>query len=158
MKKEDNVTEGKYTLEYTEFENFLPTKAEKVITTHELAKKLNARLKPAFQDYRGCFIAPNPNGVLTVMIQFNQLRENQIQDNGIATAFKAVESMRGVGNIADRSRALSMVQSLLLLMKQSRHLVHSSLTEKTRSTGRMYQVSHIREMALPRKDIATFLE
>ena len=116
---ENNNQEKKsYKLEYTSFEEFNPTMEQKTTTTQEVGNLLNARLKPAFQDYRGCFIEPvrAANGigtVLAVTLIFNQLSENQIKhsdnpDMDIAVAFMPVGARKGVStNIAERSRALS---------------------------------------------------
>ena len=56
MERREENERAKYSLNVTEFEPFNGTKAIKVVTTHNLAKLLNERLKPAFADYRGCFI------------------------------------------------------------------------------------------------------
>lgn len=99
-----------YKLEYTKFENFAPTKAEKITTTQHIARLLNERLKPAFQDYRGCFIEPAQNGGISVSLFFNQLSVDKIDksDDAVAVAFMPIEALRTVGtNIAERNRALS---------------------------------------------------
>jgi len=102
-----------YKLMYDEYEPFSPTKAEKLTTTQQVAKLLNARLKEAFQDYKGCFIEPAQNGGISVTLLFNQLSADKIvkaenPDDQIAVAFMPVEAMRAGGsNIAERSRALS---------------------------------------------------
>ena len=99
-----------YKLNYLEFERFAPTKAEKIITTQRLAKMLNARLKPAFQDYRGSFIEPLQNGAISVTLLFNQLSTDKIDtsEDAPAVAFLPAESLRATGkNIAERNRALA---------------------------------------------------
>ena len=89
----------KYSLNPTEFEPFNGTKVVKVITTQNLAKLLNERLKPAFADYRGCFIEPFPNGQgLSVTLTFNQIPHEE----GNAYAFESIESQRGQGDIVQR--------------------------------------------------------
>lgn len=108
-----NNTTTSYKLEWDSYERFNPTKAEKLTTTQQIAKMLNARLKPAFQDYKGCFIEPAQNGAISVTLIFNQLSADKIvkaenPDDQIAVAFMPVEALRSGGsNIAERSRALS---------------------------------------------------
>lgn len=105
--------EVEYKLVYDEYEPFAATKAEKLTTTQQVAKLLNARLKEAFQDYRGCFIEPAQNGGISVTLLFNQLSVDRIvkaenPDDQIAVAFMPIEALRAGGsNIAERSRALS---------------------------------------------------
>ena len=102
-----------YTFDWTKFEPFLATIAQRIITTEQLAKLLNARLKPAYQDYRGCFIEPAQNGAISVTLLFNQLSADKIvqyddPDDRVGVAFMPVEALRAGGsNIAERSRALS---------------------------------------------------
>jgi hypothetical protein len=99
------TTREKYSLNATEFEPFNGTKTVRIITTHNLAKLLNERLKPAFADYRGCFIEPASNGMgLTVTLTFNQIPHDA--DETIAYGFESAESKRGTGTIAERAQIL----------------------------------------------------
>ena len=85
-----------------EFDPFEPTKAEKFITTCTIAKKLNARLAPIFQDYKGCFIEPFPNGMgLAVSLQFRQLNPNSV-DQSRYLAFSMPSAETG-GSLAART-------------------------------------------------------
>ena len=104
MANENNNKEReKYSLNVTEFEPFNATKVVRVITTQNLAKLLNERIKPAFADYRGCFIEPLPNGQgLSVTLTFNQVQHEE----GNAYAFESIESQRGQGDIASRAAHL----------------------------------------------------
>ena len=104
MANENNNKEReKYSLNVTEFEPFNATKAARVITTQNLAILLNERIKPAFADYRGCFIEPLPNGQgLSVTLTFNQVQHEE----GNAYAFESIESQRGQGDIASRAAHL----------------------------------------------------
>ena len=100
MERREENERAKYSLNVTEFEPFNGTKATKVVTTHNLAKLLNERLKPAFADYRGCFIEPFPNGQgLSVTLTFNQIPHS----DGEVYAFDSVESQRGQGTIMERA-------------------------------------------------------
>jgi hypothetical protein len=102
MSENENKTQErvKYSLNVKEFEPFNGTKTVRVITTHNLAKLLNERIKPAFADYRGCFIEPMPNGQgLAVTLTFSQVPHV----DGEAYAFESVESKRGEGTIAERT-------------------------------------------------------
>lgn len=99
-KKEERA---KYSLDVTKFEPFNGSKVIRVITTQNLAKKLNKRIKPAFADYRGCYIEPTPNGQgLSVTLTFNQVPHV----DGEVYAFESIESKRGEGTIAERSMYL----------------------------------------------------
>jgi hypothetical protein len=99
--KEKKETREKYSLDVTEFEPFNGTKTIRVVTTHNLAKMLNERIKPAFADYRGCYIEPMPNGQgLAVTFSFNQVPHSDDED--VAYGFDSVESKRGSGSIAER--------------------------------------------------------
>lgn len=70
------------TIEPEEFEPFDPNIATRLRTTFNLAKLLNARLKPIFQDYYGSFIEPTPNGAgLAVSLQFNQIPAGKVDEN-----------------------------------------------------------------------------
>lgn len=114
---ENKKQDASYKLEYTSFEDFNPTMEQKTTTTHHIASLLNARLKPAFQDYHGCFIEPiraaNGGTILAVTLTFDQLSENQIKhsedpDMEIACGFRSISELKGAGtNIAERNRALT---------------------------------------------------
>lgn len=89
--------QGALTLVPTEFDPFNPTKAEKIITTCTLAKKLNARLAPVFQDYKGCFIEPFPDRPgLSVSLQFRQMSPTAIDPNRYL-AFNMPSAETGAG-------------------------------------------------------------
>lgn len=82
MSQNQENTKELLTIEPTEFEPFDPNIATRLRTTFNLAKLLNARLKPIFQDYYGSFIEPTPNGVgLAVSLQFRQIPANKVDEN-----------------------------------------------------------------------------
>lgn len=82
MSQNQENTKELLTIEPTEFEPFDPNIATRLRTTFNLAKLLNARLKPIFQDYYGSFIEPTPNGAgLAVSLQFRQIPANKVDEN-----------------------------------------------------------------------------
>ena len=95
------------TLQFEEFDEFEGTIVSKIINTHSLAKKVNARLSGIFKDYRGCYIQPIPTGGgISVTLVFNQLPLSDVHEDDIV-AFKCIEAARGTGSIAERSRILT---------------------------------------------------
>lgn len=105
--KNETIKRDLLTLEIQEFADFEGTITSKMINTHNLAKLINERLQPVFDDYRGSFISPMPNGAgIGITLIFNQLQPQQITEESVL-AFKSTESARGAGgNIAERSRVL----------------------------------------------------
>ena len=105
--EEKKEQKGLLKLEFTEFDEFDGTIASKIINTHSLAKKVNARLGVIFKDYRGCYIQPTPTGGgISVTLIFNQLSPAEIGEDDIL-AFRSIESNRGHGTIAERSRTIT---------------------------------------------------
>lgn len=97
---------GIYVKEHASFQTTLETN---LTTTNKLCALINEFFRPVFCDYEGCFIAPNPDGSLGLVIYFKdkgQAAEDQIKNlklYGVSTEKSS--------NVMDRIRNINATNS-----------------------------------------------